>query len=453
MKSIERHGTVVEMVGAALREGHTERLPDMLGGLRPFDGAGVLRQLRLHERVRVFGLIPTALAGEILQELEPDEQQELLAALGAERAAPILDEMAADEAADLLAGLDPPMRRRLLSLLEKEDAAGLRSLMAHPPESAGGIMTTEFIALSADQRVQDVFRELRRVSRTAETIYYLYVVDRQGRLVGVLSLRDLIMADPGTRLAEIMVEDIVAARVEADQEEVARLIEQYDLLAAPVVNEHGELLGIVTVDDVIDVITDEATEDIARLGAISGEVSGVEDLRAGAVSSARRRLPWLVLLLFIGLISGNIIARFEGTLQAVVTLAVFIPLIADMAGNTGTQSLAVVVRGLALGQFRPGDVWPLLRRELGVGFIVGTINGLGITLVATVWQRDLMLGFIVGFSLWVTLIVSTLTGAVVPLLLNRLGVDPAVASGPFITTINDIIGLTIYFTVATTLLF
>lgn len=450
--AIERLNTVSEKVKTALTDGREGAVPDILGGLRPFDRARVLRRLGFRDRVRVFDLIPTATAGEVFQEFERGEQRELLAAIGAERAAPILDEMAADEAADLLAGLEPAQRGRLLALLGEEEAARLRLLMAHPPQSAGGIMTTEFIALSADRTVRDVFAELRRVSRAAETIYYLYVVDLRGRLVGVLSLRDLIMADPGVRLEEIMVEDIVAVRVEADQEEVARMIEQYDLLAAPVVNERGVLLGIVTVDDVIDVITDEATEDIARLGAISGEMSGVDDLRAGAVPSARKRLPWLVLLLFIGLISGNIIARFEGTLEAVVVLAVFIPMITDMAGNTGTQSLAVVVRGLALGQFRAGQVLHLLRRELGVGVIVGTANGAVIALVAAVWQRDALLGFIIGFSLWVTLIVATLMGAVVPLILNRFRIDPAVASGPFITTINDIVGLTIYFTIATTLL-
>ncbi len=449
MMTIGRRRTVAGKVKAALRSGDGAGVATILERLRPFGQAEVIRRLELRDQIRVFELIPTELAADVFQELEREEQLQLLAAIGSDRAAPILNEMSSDDAADLLAGLDSTHRRQLLSLLKEEDAAELRSLLAYPPQSAGGIMTTEFIALSADRMVRDVFDELRRVSREAETIYYLYVVDPQGRLVGVLSVRDLILANPETRLDEIMIEDVVAARVEADQEEVARLIEQYDLLAAPVVDEHGVLVGIVTVDDIIDVITDEATEDISRLSAISGHVSEVDDLRVGAVSAARKRLPWLVLLLLIGLVSGNIISRFEGTLEAVVILAVFIPMIAGMAGNTGTQSLAVVVRGLALGEFRTGEVLRLLRRELGVGVIVGAVNGAAIALIAAVWQQSAVLGFVIGFSLWVTLIVATLMGAIVPLVLNRFRVDPAVASGPFITTINDIIGLTIYFTIAT----
>jgi len=441
---------VARELKATLNIGRPDEVGSILKRLRPYDQAVVLRRLDPAVQLRVFEVIPTAMAADIFQELEREERLQLLVAIGAAKAAPILDEMSSDDATDLLAELDQDHQRELLSLLRMEEADELRSLLAYPEQTAGAIMTTEYVSLAANNTVSEVFEQLRRVSREAETIYYLYVVDEQEHLVGVLSIRDLIMAEPDTRVEKLMIQDLVAAKVNDDQEDVARMIEQYDLLAIPVVDLTGTLVGIVTVDDIIDVITDEATEDISRLNAISGRA--VDDLRVGAVAAARKRLPWLVLLLFIGILSGSIIASFEETLEAVVILAIFIPMIADMAGNTGTQSLALVVRGLALGEFKTEDVFRLLRREAGVGLILGTVNGLAIAVIASIWQQSIVLGFVIGFSLWLTLIVATLVGAIVPIIISRFNIDPAVASGPFITTVNDIVGLTIYFSVATALM-
>jgi magnesium transporter len=332
--------------------------------------------------------------------------------------------------------------------MEAEDAREVKSLLTYPENTAGRLMTNEYVTLKSDWTAEEALRRLRKEAPGAETIYYLYVTDNQEKLVGVVSLRELIVAAADTPIANIMSENVVFVSAEVDQEEAARLIERYDFLALPVVDENQRLVGIVTVDDVIDVLEDEATEDFSRLAAIEG-ITEVSDLRVPAYQAAFKRLPWLVLLMFFGFISGNIIARFEKTLEAVAILAIFIPLIAGMAGNTGTQSLAVVVRGLAVTEFRPRDFLWLLRREAGVGLIIGTVNGLLIALLTYLWQGNIWLGFVLGFSLWLTLFVSTMSGAVVPLILNYFKIDPAVASGPFITTINDIIGLTIYFSVAT----
>lgn len=443
---------VVKKVKAAFRNGKQDTVKGILVQLLPYDQAEVLRQFETPEQLAVLAVIPTVMAAAIFQELEHGEQlRRLLAELDPDKAAPILNEMSSDDAADLLAELEPGQRQSLLSRLPQKEADELRSLLAYPEQTAGALMTTEFLAFSADRTVQQVFEELRRVSREVETIYYLYVVDQDERLVGVLSLREMILVEPETVLDGIMIRDVIAAKVDDDQEDVFRMIERYDLLALPVVDRQGVLLGIVTVDDVIDVLIDETTEDISRLNALSGPVTGVDDLQVGALFAARKRLPWLVLLLFIGLITSNIIAQFEETLNAAVKLAFFMPLIAGMGGNTGTQSLAVVVRGLALGKFR-GQIIRLLRREAVVGLILGSVNGILIAIIAVVLQRSVVFGFVIGFSLWIVLIITTLVGVVVPLILNRFRVDPAVASGPFITTINDIIGLTIYFSIATALL-
>jgi magnesium transporter len=444
-----QNGTArLEQVRSYLITGQYNLICELFATIQPYDQADIITLLNPEERQQVLNLFDDESLALIFEELDPDIVSEVVEQFGPERFSRILGEMAFDDAVDLLGELHEDEAEELLELMEADDAKDVKALLTHPENTAGGLMTNEYIALRKEWTVEDALQRLRELAPQAETIYYLYVTDAAGRLVGVASLRELIIAPPKALIGEIMSTNVISVMAGVDQEEVARIIEKYDFLAVPVVNKGGRIIGIVTVDDVIDVLEDEATEDISRLAAIQG-IREVGDLRVSAHHAALKRLPWLVLLMFFGLISGNIIARFEHTLNAVVALAVFIPLIADMAGNTGTQALAVVVRGLALNEFKSRDVLWLLWREAGVGLIVGTVNGLLIAAVTWLWQGNPWLGFVIGLTLWVTLFVSTLSGAMVPLLLNKIRVDPAIASGPFITTINDIIGLTIYFTVAT----
>jgi magnesium transporter len=416
--------------------------------MQPYDQANLIGQLNPKERRQVLSLFNDEDLALIFEELETDIVSELVNELGAQRVSQVLGEMASDDAVDLLGELKEDEAEELLGFMEADDAEDVKALLTHPENTAGGLMTNEYIAISRDWTAEDALQKLRDLAPDAETIYYLYVTDTADCLVGVVSLRELIIADPGDLIGDIMSENMIKVSEEMDQEEVARIIGKYDFLAVPVVNEKEQLVGIITVDDVIDVLESEATEDIFRLAAIQGmKESG--DLREPAYNAAIKRLPWLVLLLFMGLISGNVISRFEATLEAVVILAIFIPLIADMAGNTGTQALAVVVRGLALDEFKTQDLFWLLKREAGVGLIIGPINGLVIALVIWLWYGNPWLGFVIGFSLWVTLVLSTIAGAAIPLLFHKLNIDPAIASGPFITTVNDIIGLLIYFSIAT----
>ena len=263
--------------------------------------------------------------------------------------------------------------------------------------------------------------------------------------MGVVSYRDLLLAEIDQKIEDIMFTRVISVEVDTDQEEVARLIERYDFIAVPVINEAKRLVGIVTVDDILDVVIQEANEDIEKLSASGKSI----DFQTSAVTSSIRRLPWLVLLLFIGVISGSIISGFEATLTEVVSLAFFIPMIAGMTGNTGTQSLAVVVRGLVSQDVDRKTVTRLVLRELGVGLIIGVVCGILIALVAYVWRGNPFLGLVVGSSLFMTLIIGTLAGTIIPLILYRFDIDPAVASGPLITTLNDIFSLTVYFTIAT----
>ncbi|MDI9568226.1 MAG: magnesium transporter [Bacillota bacterium] len=435
-------------IRALLTAQQASQILELFSALQPYDQAELVSMLAPEERWQVLHLLPDETLASIFEELDAELVAEIVEELEEERVSRVLCEMSSDDVVDLLAELEEEQAEELLELMEAEDAREVKSLLTYPENTAGRLMTNEYVTLKSDWTAEEALRRLRKEAPGAETIYYLYVTDNQEKLVGVVSLRELIVAAADTPIANIMSENVVFVSAEVDQEEAARLIERYDFLALPVVDENQRLVGIVTVDDVIDVLEDEATEDFSRLAAIEG-ITEVSDLRVPAYQAAFKRLPWLVLLMFFGFISGNIIARFEKTLEAVAILAIFIPLIADMAGNTGTQSLAVVVRGLAVTEFRPRDFLWLLRREAGVGLIIGTVSGLLIALLTYLWQGNIWLGFVLGFSLWLTLFVSTLSGAVVPLILNYFKIDPAVASGPFITTINDIIGLTIYFSVAT----
>ncbi len=445
MKNVEAW---IDRIRTLLKAEQEPQLVEFLLTLQPYDQAQIISSLTPEERRRVMSLLDDESLALIFKDLEPDVITEVLEGIGGEWASRVLGEMPSDDAADLLGELEGEQVEELLELMETENAEEVTALLTHPEETAGGLMTREYVTVKRDWSVGKTLEILREIAPEAETIYYLYVTDDQERLVGVVSLRQLIVAAPETPVGAVMSENVISVSVGEDQEMVARQIKKYDFLALPVIDNNRRIVGIVTVDDVMDVLEDEAIEDMSRLAAIQG-VSSASDLWEPASRAAMKRLPWLVLLLGIGMLSGNIIARFEETLETVLVLALFIPLITDMAGNTGTQALAVVVWGLAIGEFRPRDLLWLMKREAGVGLIVGIVNGLLIAVGAYLWQGNIWLGLVIGFSLWITLFVATMAGTVVPLILYHFNVDPAVASGPLITTINDIIGLTIYFSVAT----
>ncbi|KUO50739.1 MAG: hypothetical protein APF76_15695 [Desulfitibacter sp. BRH_c19] len=435
-----------------LSQGNKDELREIFGEIHPYDQAQILMLLSKENRRLLAEILTDEEMAEIIQEIEIEQQKLIIDELGIERYSKIIVEMPSDDAADLLGDLDEERLNQVLNLMDDKEEADLRELMEHPENTAGGLMTTEYIVLPEYFTADESIKKLRKIAPDAETVYYLYVVDEDGRLKGVLSLRDLIIASPETKIYDIMYERVVSVPIDMDQEEVANLIDRYDFLAVPVVDKHQVLVGIITVDDAMDVLAEEASEDMAKLGGIGGGEAGILDINVNAFDAAKKRIPWLALLLCIGIFSGNIIAQFEDTLEAVVVLSFFIPVIAGMAGNTGTQSLAVVIRGLATGQFAGKDTLRLIKREAGVGLIIATTNGILISFIAAVWQKNIVLGFVIGLALWITLFVATLAGTIVPLIIAKLKIDPAVASGPFITTINDILGLTIYFTVATMLM-
>jgi magnesium transporter len=431
----------------ALLNDDLERFREEFLELHPYDQATFFKELDEEIRTKIYHYLSPEEMASLFEnlEIEVDEYKDVLSEMTPDYAADMLSNMYADDAVDVLNELDKDQVASYLTIMDDEAAQEIKELLHYEEYTAGSIMTTEFIAISKNQTVRSAMVILKNEAPRAETIYYVYVVDEDKCLVGVISLRDLIISDDDIMVSEIMNDRVVSVSVSEDQEEVARRIRDYNFLAVPVVDFQNHLLGIITVDDIVDVMDEEASDDYSKLAGISD----VDTLDRNPFSAARKRLPWLVILLFLGMMTASLIGRFEETLNKVAILATFIPLIAGMAGNTGTQALAVAVRGIATGEIENENKLKLIIREAGTGLITGTTCGILVMGIVFFWQGDFFLGLLVGVSIFSTLIVATLAGSFIPLLMHRFHVDPAVASGPFITTINDIISILIYFGMAT----
>ncbi|QKG85166.1 magnesium transporter [Kroppenstedtia pulmonis] len=436
----------LEQIQIALQKREKKYLRPWIEELQPYDLGQIFFKLNGIYKTHFVNMLEPENIAELLEELETEEQQEVLSKLGPEKTSKVLNRMSSDEVADLMGGLEEHSVQSLLKGMERDEADKVLTLLHYPEDTAGGKMTLEYVSVYDFYTVEEVIQYLRREAPTAETVYYVYVIDADDKLVGVVSLRELLIAQPHTPIPEIMYERIISVPAEMDQEEVAKIMERYNFLAIPVIDEEHHLLGIITVDDVIDVLIEEAQEDISKLSAV-GQTE--MDVLTHPFSSARRRIPWLVLLLFIGMFTASILGSFERTIEQVTALTLFMPMIAGMTGNTGTQSLALVIRGLSSGQLTRDKYWQILKQEGIVGIIIGTVCSLLIIGMVTFWKGDVFLGLVVGASLWFTLLLGTLAGTLIPLTLDLLKVDPTVASGPLITTLNDVFSLLIYFGFAT----
>ncbi|WP_392456063.1 magnesium transporter [Chryseomicrobium aureum] len=416
--------------------------------LHPYDQSVFFDKVDPEIRKQILHFLSPEEVAEIFEanNFDDDDYQELLEEMEPSYAADMLSHMYADNAVDVLNELDKEQVVSYLSMMDAESAQEIKDLLHYDEYTAGSIMTTEYVAIPESSTVRSAMTILRREAPDAETIYYLFVVNDDHFLTGVISLRDLIISDEDTLIKDIANERVVSVPVTEDQEEVARMMKDYDFLALPVVDHRGYLLGIITVDDIIDVLDEEASDDYSKLAA----VSDMDTFDKNPLQAAKKRLPWLIILLFLGMFTANIIGMFEATLDQVALLAVFIPLIAGMAGNSGTQALAVAVRGIATGDIEEQSKLKLLFREAGTGLITGVISGIVVVLLVYFWKGDILIGLLVGAAISSSILVATIAGSFIPLLIHRMKIDPAVASGPFITTINDIISILIYLGLATT---
>ena len=378
-------------------------------------------------------------------EVEDETYQSYLKEMDTQYVATMLEEMYTDDAVDILNDLDNKERESYLEMMDSETADEINELLSYAEYTAGAIMTTEYVSILESSTVRSAMTVMRKEAPTAETIYYIFVVNDEHQLTGVMSLRDLIIADEDALIRDIMSERIVSVQLTTDQEEAAQIMKDYNFLALPVINEAGVLQGIITVDDIIDVIEEEASDDYSKLAGISD----MDDIKDGPFRSVKNRLPWLIILLFLGMLTANLMSRFEQTLDQVALLALFIPLISGTSGNSGTQALAVAVRGIATGEIGERSKVKLLFREMLTGLIMGIICAVIVVGIVFFWKGSLIIGLLVGGAICCSIFVATLAGSFIPLLIYKMGIDPAVASGPFITTLNDVTSLMIYLGLAT----
>ncbi|MEO0453432.1 MAG: magnesium transporter [Verrucomicrobiota bacterium] len=412
----------------------------------PHDIAAQIQYLNTDVLREILRRLPDETAAEVISELPDERQIDLFEAMRINRLSGIISEMFTDDVADVLGKVSTERLRLILTSLPKEEASRITDLLKYPEDSAGGIMQTEFISISEDMTLEEARESLRRdQEEDFEGAYYLYVIDEIGRLTGVLRMRDLLFRPPGMSVSKVMVRAVRCVSVHADQERIAELAQNYHYLAVPVIDDFGKLVGVVTNDDLIDVIQEEATEDMQLLAGLSGE----EGVLSAWHQSVRRRLPWLYINLAMAFVAAAVVSLYEETIAQYAVLAVFLPVIAGLSGNTGTQVLTIMVRSLALGEIDVADRWRLLRKELLVGVINGIAIGIGVSLLCWIWKGNPVLGIIILVAMVVNMACAALAGVLVPLGLKAFKVDPALASSIIVTTIVDVFGFFVFLALAT----
>jgi len=417
--------------------------------LRPFhisEVADVLSEVGKTERVLVFRSLPRQMAAAVFAYLEPFEQDALLRDLTDEETRHILANLAPDDRTELLEELPSEVTQRLLGLLSPEDLKEARQLLGYPEDSVGRLMTPDYLAVKSEWTVNRALEEMRSAAAAPETANALYVTDSSSRLTGVVALRQLVLGDPDAVIESIMRTPPVSISAFDDQARAAEVMERYDLSVLPVLDSNGAMVGIVTADDVLEMAHDETTEDFHKAAAVSPLRISYKDAGVGLLY--RNRVTWLVGLVLIYLLSGEIMAHFEGTIAAVVPLVFFLPLLIDSAGNAGSQSAVLMVRALGTGDAGLRDWAALLFRELGVSGALGLLMGAAAWGLGTL-RAGLEVGLVVGLSMLLVVIVTCLFGICVPVVLSKLGFDPATASSPMVTSVADILGVLVYFSIAT----
>ncbi len=439
---------LVEAVAELIEAGHRGHVLNLVADLRAADVASLLRHLPQDLARVAFRWLPDEITSQTLPELESAERIDLLDGLSTADLVALIDPLATDDQADVLADVDITQADDVLVRLE--DASDVEALLSYGEDTAGGLMATEVVAIPTTATVAQATEAVREQAEAVDPVFAVYAVDDEGRLVGAISLKRLLLSRADRPVAEIADTDVVSVEPDLDQEEVARIMERYDLVALPVVSAGGRLLGRITIDDVVDVIREEAEEDLQRAVGITGE----EELSSNVFAVSRGRLVWLLLGLVGAYVSGLVIVGYEEALAVAPVLALFIPIVMAMAGNAGIQSSAIAVQGLASGDLWRGDLARRIGKELAVALINGAV--LAVALAAIVLASGLgddtrRLALTAAIALQIVIVLSTLIGATVPLVLNRVGIDPALAMGPFITVSNDILGLAIFFATATLL--
>ena len=435
---------MTKLVTEFLQEKKYRKLNELVDTVHVADIAEIIEKLKKTDRESLYNWLGVEKLAEVMVELSNDYHEEIISTIDTSKLKLILEDMSNDDIADIFGEFSKDEVQMLMKLLDEEEREEVEKLISHESDTAGGLMTTDYFSVETGTTIKESISMIKKYGEDAELVYYIYVVENE-KLIGIASLRELITNNQGILIDKIMEKNILSVQAETDQEEVAKKISKYDLLAIPVLDENEKMLGIITVDDIIDVIEEEATEDIYAMAGLTEEE--VED-DISILRAVKLRIPWLFISFVGEIISANFLSKFDAVLKEVVALAFFIPLIMAMGGNSGSQSSAVMVRKIALGEAEPEKLKKMIFKESMAGMLIGFLAGISILTVATFWQNDVKLGLTIGASLFIAITFAAISGTLFPLLFNKFKVDPAVASGPMITTLNDIGGIIIYFTIA-----
>jgi len=450
VRHINKQDILLRRIKKLIHQENKSELKKVLQASRPEDIATLLSRFTDDEKLALFGTLSVGVAGIVLNETDSTSEGFLLKKIGDNQLAKILTKLPNDEAADILSQLDEDRSENLLNLVKEPE--GIEELLNYPPESAGGIMSTQYIAVRTNATARSALTSIRKFEADDPDLYHIiYVIDEHGHLMGNITLSKLLKTEPARRISKIYKKDSIRVQTTVDQEEVAKLVSHYNLINIPVVDESNILIGVVYVEDVIDVINEEATEDIYKMAGIKEEESSSKSI----FHNTKIRLPWLLTTLIGSLFTSLIINHFQPTLDKVLALAAFMPVIAAMSGNIGVQSSSIVIRGLATGHIAISSLWKIIFREFRVGLTIGFLCGILIGVIVHFWKADVLildLGMAVGIAMSSAMTVAATMGSLIPFLLQKIGVDPAIATGPFVTTINDITGLSIYFFTANLLI-
>jgi magnesium transporter len=434
---------IYERIDGLLERGEVRKAQIILEALVPADQAEIFGDLLPDEQRALLTGLPLEDTADILEKLEDEEVTEVAKWLAPEQLADILDEMEPDEAADLLGDLEAEEAVNVLQLMDSFEE--ISPLLLHPDETAGGLMTSEYLALGNQMWADRALEAIRQWETEHEYLYY-FVVDRGGIIQGVVSVLKILKAPPKTMIEELMTRDFISAPVDADQEACALLMSRYDLTALPVVDDGGKLVGVITIDDIIDVLEEEATEDIQRLGG--SEPLTKPYLLTSAWEVAKRRVGWLLLLFVTGMITANVLEAFETTLSNMVVLSFFIPLLIGTGGNAGSQTTSTIIRALSVGEVEKRDALKVLWHEIRIGLLLGLLVGIAGFVRAWTFNGDPMLGLTIGSAIGIIVFWSSSVGSLLPIFATLIGVDPALISGPLMSTLVDATGLFIYLSVA-----
>lgn len=421
---------------------------NIIQDLLPGDIAHILNRLAMEDASYVFGMLTNEVASAAVLDLDEPTREYILSNLAQDRLTDIVGEMASDDAADVVGALSDEKAESVLETMNVEDSSQVEELLRYDENTAGGLMAKEMAVVAKNDTVKMAIRVVRKLAKEQVHIYNVFVVDENGRLLGAVNLTDLLLHAPNKRMHKIMNAEYKSVTPDVDQEEVARIFSKYDIVSLPVTDTSGKLLGRITIDDVVDVLKEEHDEDVARM-------AGTDSVSVGQRSPVRMafmRLPWVMMTLLLQLIAGVVVHVFDRTLSQIILLASFMPIISAISGNTGLQSAAMIVRGIATGQVDTKRWWLPMRRQLIVTLIVGSACGLVLGMIAGAWHGTFLFGFVVGTSMFISINFSGAIGTATPMISHSLGFDPAITAGPFETAFQDIIGITVFLSLATAML-